>query len=193
MHTLVSAPFVDTRAADLAWSLRHPLIEPLAVRTVPTPQGSVELRVLGASHQVRVTAWDGDDGTIVGDDAGGELLETVACLPDQEGALPERTTAAGPGAARYTFDSVVESFPGDDQEFAARVTHLRDEARARPDALIGTFPGSPLAVTALALLDPGTPGGSALTWRTWHAYPQSAELVTTTTSVVFPSADIPRI
>ncbi|CAM3811549.1 DUF2617 family protein [Nocardiopsis rhodophaea] len=191
MHTLVSAPFVDTRAADLAWSLEHPLVEALAVRTVPTPYGYVELRVLGASHQVRVTASGGDAGA-VDEDGSGELLETVACLPDHAGALPERTTAAGPGAAHYTFDSVVESFAGAEREFAARVTRLRDAAASRQDALIGTFPGSPLAVTALALLAPGGPGEAALTWRTWHAYPQSAELVTTTTSVVFASADFPR-
>ncbi|MBB6173603.1 hypothetical protein HNR23_003663 [Nocardiopsis mwathae] len=189
MHTQVSAPFVDTRAADLSWSLEHPLIEPLAVRTAATPLGRVELRVLGASHQVLVTpAPCGGTDT----DGAGGLVETVACLPGRAGALPERTTADGPGAARYTFDSAVEWFGGREPEFAARVTRLRDEAAARPDSLIGTFPGSPLAVTALALLSRGGADGAALTWRTWHAYPQSAELVTTTTSVAFPPPTSPR-
>ncbi|MFD0785789.1 DUF2617 family protein, partial [Micromonospora azadirachtae] len=48
-------------------------------------------------------------------------------------------------------------------------------------ALVGVFPGDPDAVTALAVRS-GSPGGE-VAWRTWHAYPQTNELVLTETVV----------
>ncbi|MBB4929545.1 hypothetical protein F4561_000365 [Lipingzhangella halophila] len=170
MRAGLRAPFVDTRAADLTWTLDHPPIEPLATRTVRVGAARVELRVLGASHQVRAETHGGGPG---------RLLETVACLPGEEGALPRRTAAQVPAAAEYLFTSTVEVLtPG---ELGARVSHLTREVDEHPNGLLATFPGDPLAVTAMAVTAPGR--RAPLGWRTWHSYPQSGELVTTTTSV----------
>lgn len=163
MRVGISAPFVDTRADDLVWTLDHPPVDPLAARSLRVGGTGVELRVLGASHQVVVTA------------AEGVLVETVACLPGVDGALPG---SAERPAARYRFDSRVETL--DRAVLARRVGHLHREVADAPGGLLVAFPGDPLAVTALCL----TPGdGGPLHWRTWHAYPQSGELVTTHSTV----------
>ncbi|MBB6121055.1 DUF2617 family protein [Nocardiopsis algeriensis] len=168
MLTSISAPFVDTSASDLVWTLGHPLVEPLAVRTVRHAGARIELRVLGASHQVLVQA------------PGGELLETVACLPGVEGGLPGGAERPLPGAGSYRFSSEVEHLSR--AELARRVERIRREADDRPHALLASFPGDELAVTGLHLL----PGRGSLRWRTWHAYPQSGELVTTASTVTAP-------
>jgi len=41
-------------------------------------------------------------------------------------------------------------------------------------ALLGAFPGSPHAITAIEVVASG--------WRTWHVYPQSGEIVSTVTT-----------
>ncbi|WP_017573074.1 DUF2617 family protein [Nocardiopsis halotolerans] len=185
MRASISAPFVDTSADDLVWTLSHPLVDPLATRTVRVPGVRVELRVLGASHQVVVTP-EPADGALVADGppahsplAGDPLVETVACLPGCPSDLPdsvERTELAG-----YRFDSLVESLPR--AVLADRVEHLHRQVADSPNGLLVAFPGDPLAVTALYLtLERGGP----LHWRTWHAYPQSGELVTTTSTVTMP-------
>ena len=55
-HTVVElvAPYRDTRAEDLCWSLTLPVQPALAVRTVRLGPFVLELRLLGASHQVLV-------------------------------------------------------------------------------------------------------------------------------------------
>ncbi|WP_046468883.1 DUF2617 family protein [Allosalinactinospora lopnorensis] len=171
MRAGIRAPFVDTRAADLTWTLGHAPIAPLATRVVRAGPAFAELRVLGASHQVRAG---------ISDDGPETLLETVACLPGASGALPERATADVDGASRYLFASTVETLaPG---EFTARVTRLSRAISAHPDGLLATFPGDLLAITAMAVIA-GPAEREPLSWRTWHAYPQSGELVTTTTSI----------
>ncbi|MGK5557944.1 DUF2617 family protein, partial [Actinomadura kijaniata] len=64
--------------------------------------------------------------------------------------------------------------------FRRAVAGLLDDLNGRDDALVGVFPGSPHAVTALAV-DPAAPasGPDALGWRTWHTYPQTQEIVMT--------------
>lgn len=52
MRASISAPFVDTAADELIWTLTHPPIDPLATRTVSVAGTEVGLHVLGASHQV---------------------------------------------------------------------------------------------------------------------------------------------
>jgi hypothetical protein len=53
----------------------------------------------------------------------------------------------------------------------------------RTDAVVAHFPGDPHAVTALALdLSGDGAGAGPITWRTWHTYPQTGEIVATTTS-----------
>ncbi|CAL9452283.1 hypothetical protein SUDANB121_02482 [Nocardiopsis dassonvillei] len=167
MRVGISAPFVDTRADDLVWTLDHPLVDPLAVRSLRVGGTGVELRVLGASHQVAVAA------------AGGGLVETVACLPGVDGALPG---SAEHPAGRYRFDSRVETLAR--TELARRVERLHREVADDPGGLLVAFPGDPLAVTALHLsLDGACDHGGPLHWRTWHVYPQSGELVTTHSTV----------
>ncbi|GAA1116437.1 DUF2617 family protein [Nocardiopsis metallicus] len=168
MRASISAPFVDTKADDLVWTLNHPLVEPLAVRTVTVSGLEVELRVLGASHQVVLRP---------ASDAG-ELVETVACLPGVPGRLPGNAEHPLPGVGDYRFDSTVESLPR--AELTRRVAEVHDQTSDSPGGLLVAFPGDPLAITALHLT---SGSGSSLRWRTWHAYPQSDELVTTTTTL----------
>lgn len=166
MRASISAPFVDTSADDLVWTLGHPVAEPLAVRSFAVAGVRVELRVLGASHQVVVAP----------ESAGRSLVETVACLPGLPGGLPGR--AERPGG--YRFDSLVENLSRED--LTRRVSRLHREVGDAPGGLLVAFPGDDLAVTALHLRLDGEP----LRWRTWHAYPQSGELVTTTSTVSTP-------
>ncbi|MGW5876478.1 DUF2617 family protein [Nocardiopsis terrae] len=168
MRASISTPFVDTKADDLVWTLNHPLVESLAARTVEVPGFGVELRVLGASHQVVLRS--------VSD--GGELVETVACLPGVPGGLPGCAGHPLPGVGDYRFDSVVESLSR--RELALRVAEVHDATSDSPGGLLVAFPGDPLAITALHLT---SGSGESLRWRTWHAYPQSNELVTTTTTL----------
>jgi hypothetical protein len=165
----ISAPFVDTGADDLVWTLGHPLADALAARALPVAGARVELRVLGASHQVVVTPESGE----------GALVETVACLPGLPGGLPGR--AERPERGGYRFDSLVESLTRD--ELSRRVEGLHREVADSAGGLLVAFPGDPLAVTALHL---AAPGGNPLRWRTWHAYPQTGELVTTTSTMTTP-------
>ncbi|MFE1167609.1 DUF2617 family protein [Nocardiopsis sp. NPDC058789] len=168
MRASISAPFVDTKADDLVWTLSHPLVAPLATRAVTVSGREVELRVLGASHQVVLRP--GPDG--------GELVETVACLPGSSGGLPGNAEHPLPGVGDYRFDSVVESLSR--AELARRVAGVHDVTSESPGGLLVAFPGDPLAITALHLT---SGSGASLRWRTWHAYPQSDELVTTTTTL----------
>ena len=60
-------------------------------------------------------------------------------------------------------------------DYATRVRSLIDTLTGDPAAIVAGFPGSELAVTALRAEQ--TDG--AVSWTTWHAYPQTGELVTT--------------
>ena len=82
-------PYRDTRAQDLCWSLNLPVQPALAVRSVRLGGLILELRLLGASHQVLVWAQDGTEPLCV---------ETVACLPGLAEQLPERDTRTLSGA-----------------------------------------------------------------------------------------------
>ncbi|MEU0076604.1 DUF2617 family protein [Micromonospora tulbaghiae] len=161
MLVCLDAPYVDTSAADLSLALGGPELPALAVRDIDLPGlPRLRLRLLGASHQVVL----------------GTLTETVACLPGRPphlpGTLHDETTG-------YRFLATVLRPEGDG--LRTRVAALRAELAADPYALIGVFPGDEDAVTALSVR-PGPPDG-ALAWRTWHAYPQTNELVLTETVV----------
>ncbi|SCE86058.1 DUF2617 family protein [Micromonospora mirobrigensis] len=161
MLVTLHAPYVDTSAADLSLTLGGPERPALHVRELTLPGGpTLRLRLLGASHQVVC----------------GDLTETVACLPGRPPALP---TALHDEATGYRFTAVVLRPPGDG--LRARVAALRADLAGDPYALVGVFPGDPDAVTALAVR-PRMPDGS-VAWRTWHAYPQTNELVLTETAV----------
>lgn len=163
MSVLVAlrTPYVDSRAADLSLTLGGPELPALAVRDLDLPGGPrLRLRLLGASHQV----------------VAGTLTETVACLPGRRPHLPDTLHDATAG---YRFTATVLRPAGDG--LRTRVAALRAELAGDPYALVGVFPGDEDAVTALAVA-PDPPAG-AVAWRTWHAYPQTNELVLTETVV----------
>jgi hypothetical protein len=121
---------------------------------------TLELRVLGASHQVVIGDWS----------------ETVACLPDRPGALPaQETRTLGDYLVRF------EASCSRPASFEATVSRIVAECEEDPHSLVAEFPGSPLAVTALS----ARAEGDGVRWETWHAYPQVGELVWTS-SVVSP-------
>lgn len=162
MLATLDVPYVDTRAADLVWTLDHPVVPALALTTVDLPGsvGGLELRVLGASHQVVL----------------GDLVETVACVPGEPARLPGDVRREVRGWA-YRFRANVEELPA--ATLRARVGELRRLA-AEPAVVLAAFPADPDAVTALRAerLDAGTVG-----WSTWHAYPGAGQLVTTRTEL----------
>jgi hypothetical protein len=207
--TAIDTPYADTRAGALSFAVGLPRLDALAVLPVGAPPISVELRLLGASHQVLV----------------GTFSETVACLPGEREPVPGRYRANAGGWA-YDFASATVAYDGD-IGFRRAVEALRDLLAGREDALTGTFPGSPYAVTALAM-DPAPEGFTASPspvhawlpwlpepseisgpqepsepsaelsdasvaagprpprtgWRTWHAYPQTREIVMTRSRLV---------
>jgi len=156
----VQVPFADVRAAGLALALDVPPQPALGTLVVPLGALTLELRILGASHQVVAR----------GEDVW--LTETVACVPGRRGALPARADRRV-GGLRHRFASTIETLAA--PQLAARTAALRERAEGDPRALAGVFPGAPEALTAIVL----EAGG----WRTWHAYPQTGELVTTHTVV----------
>ncbi|MDT0380324.1 DUF2617 family protein [Streptomyces sp. DSM 42041] len=154
----LAAPYLDTSADELSFALGLSAHDALAVTEVETTAGlTVELRLLGASHQVFA----------------GPVRETVACLPGGSRRLPETVTEEFPGWV-YRFTARVEHHP--QTEFARRVAEVRATAQGRADALCGVFPGDADAVTALAM-----DRGPGVGWRTWHTYPHTGHVVATHT------------
>jgi len=94
-----------------------------------------------------------------------DLVETVACVPGVPGQLPP-SMAAG----RYRFTASVTPL---DLQAAAIAAAVGTD----PRGLVGVFAGD--AFTALRAT--AVPGGAR--WETWHAYPQTGELVHTTGAV----------
>ncbi|MBW1598074.1 DUF2617 family protein [Streptomyces sp. JJ38] len=164
----LAAPYLDTDADQLSFALDLPAREALAVSEVTAGALTVQLRLLGASHQVFA----------------GPVRETVACLPDAAGGLPATVTHTF-DAWHYHFTARVLDFSAHphaapdsfEAGFTACVARLRDRLSGRPQALCGVFPGSPDAVTALTVEE----GDSGVGWRTWHTYPQSRRIVATHT------------
>jgi hypothetical protein len=148
--------YADTTAADLRFALGLPPQPALRTMTVTVPAGIVELRLLGASHQIRF----------------GDVDETLACLPAVTAPMPASFERPG-----YRFTATVRHLPP--AAFEAAVVELRDRADAGGHVLAGAFPGDRNALTVLAAR--AIPGGAA--WWTAHAYPQTGELVMTETTV----------
>jgi hypothetical protein len=152
----IDTPYADTTAGDLSFALGLP--EQPALYVLRIPSTGLQLRLLGASHQVVLA---------------GRCIETVACLPGRPPSLPGAVDENG-----YRFTATVSHL--DPPAMSAAVTGLRERLTGDPYALVGVFPGSPDAVTALhAEIRPDVTG-----WRTWHAYPQAGELVITRTEVL---------
>ncbi|MET8678341.1 DUF2617 family protein [Streptomyces sp. NPDC004647] len=156
--------YTDTRATDLAWALGREPQPALAVMDLRLGGAEVQLRLLGASHQVLV------------EDERGNCSETVACMPGSSTPLP-LGVAKSIGNWDYEFGARVEVLS--QSSFARRAQELLELVSDHPHGLAGTFPGSPHAFTAmLAQRHEGQ-----LRWRTWHAYPQEGRLVATRTQV----------
>jgi hypothetical protein len=173
----VRKPYVDVSAHDLTLTLGAP--PAAAIESLRLELGGcwIELRLLGHSHQALV-----DDGE--------RASETVACLPGVRGELPLRRTDGG-----YDFRARVERLTGD--AYAARAHSVLARVADDPRALAGVFADAPagpgsdspvceaggarrapgVAFTALAahpLAD-----GAGIGWTTWHGYPQTGEIVIT--------------
>ncbi|MEU9793923.1 DUF2617 family protein [Streptomyces sparsogenes] len=164
MLTTLRTAYTDTRAADLAWCLGREPLPALAVLDLRLREFSVQLRLLGASHQVLLEG------------AGGSCSETVACMSGRSTPLPMGVSTLVDGR-EYEFAARVEELPGD--SFAGRAQELLALVADHPHGLAGTFPGSPHAFTAMV----AQRRGGLVSWRTWHAYPQEGRLVTTRTWV----------
>lgn len=154
----LATPYLDTDADQLSFTLGRPAREALAVRDLTVGGLAVQLRLLGASHQVFA----------------GPVRETVACLPGVAGGLPDAAEQEFDDWS-YRFSARVEHFTA--ARFSERVALIRERSEASRQALYGVFPGSVEAVTALTVERHST----GLGWRTWHTYPQSRQIVATRT------------
>lgn len=165
----IDAVYADTRAAQLALQLGLPPQPAFSRLLVPLGDGALDLRLLGHSHQVVLDA-DGGCGP------GAACSEVVACLPGAAGGLPPRAEREL-GGLHYTFRSEVRLLQP--RGLAAEAARLQHEFRDQAAALVGVFPGSPSATTVVA----ARPLPAGIGWRTWHVYPQTGEIVTTTSRV----------
>jgi hypothetical protein len=144
----------DTSADLLRVAFSGPVLPAVAIWPARLLDADVEVAVLAASHQIRT---------------GEVALETLACTDG--GAVPGPCTASVPaGADRWTltFDFAVR--PTSPPAMRALVARLRDTA------LVHTFPGHPLAVTAVEVAPDG--------WSTWHCYPEHGHVARTRTVAV---------
>ena len=158
-------PYRDTRAQELSWSLALPVQPALAARSVRLSGLVLELRLLGASHQV--IAWAEEETELL-------CVETVACLPGLAGPLPKRDLRALPGGG-YAWSAQTFTLSG--AEFDVAVQRIRRAVEANPDSLAGYYPGAPGALTAVL----PEAAGAGVRWTTWHSYPQDGRLVRTRT------------
>ncbi|MBR7834970.1 DUF2617 family protein [Actinospica durhamensis] len=164
-HTVVElvAPYRDTRAEDLCWSLTLPVQPALAVRTVRLAGFVLELRLLGASHQVLL--WTEQNGEL-------RCVETVACLPGLAAPMPEG--AASPLAEGY-YEFASRIVVLEPARFALAAERIRRDCVRNGASLVGAYPGAPDALTAIL----PEPDGAGVRWTTWHSYPQNGRLVRT--------------
>lgn len=160
--------FADAQAADLELHLGLAPQPALAMCVVDQDGWTAELRILGASHQVRIRR----DGRTL-------CSETVACH------LPHSSAGLAPLPCRHR--------SGDHYEFRSEVLRLEPAAfRLTVEdmlhhhggdhggrALCARFPGDALGATALRLDRHDAEDATSISWRTWHTYPRTAEVVTT--------------
>jgi Protein of unknown function DUF2617 len=177
MLTTLQTAYTDTRAGDLAWRLGKAPLPALAVvdldlrlpggpgRSAARP-AQVQMRLLGASHQVLLTTEDG------------VCSETVACMPGSRTPLP-LGVAERVGDWDYEFAARVETLSH--RTFTSRAQELLALVAEHPNGLAGRFPGDPNAFTAMLVqrLVPADDAPAEVVWRTWHAYPQEGRLVAT--------------
>jgi hypothetical protein len=164
MLTTIHTAFTDTRAGDLAWALGREPQPSLATLDLELADVHVQLRVLGASHQVLLDAREGT------------CSETVACIPGSNTPLPLGVSKRL-GNFEYEFAARVETLSAG--SFIGRAQELLALVAEHPHGLAGRFPGDPNAFTALL----AQRKGGLIHWRTWHSYPQERRLVATRTRV----------
>ncbi|MCI3225586.1 DUF2617 family protein, partial [Streptomyces sp. NP-1717] len=152
LRTLNTA-YTDTRSADLAWALGREPLPALAVLDLELGGAKVQMRLLGASHQVLL------------EQEQGSCSETVACIPGSSTPLP-LGVAERVGEWSYEFAARVETLS--QGSFAGRAQELLALVADHPNGLAGTFPGDPHAFTAMLVRW----HEGQVSWRTWHAYPQ---------------------
>jgi hypothetical protein len=156
----LSVPYRDVRASELSWSLEAPDQQPLHSGRHPVGGLDVEVRILGASHQILVRS--AEQARLV-------CRETVACR-DAPGPLPvavERELGEG-----YHYEVRCEVREVAPDHFPAWASALRDYAGALPDAVAAVFPANPDAVTAV-VVEPLPSRLRGVLWRTWHTYPHA--------------------
>ncbi|MDI3384670.1 DUF2617 family protein [Streptomyces sp. B-S-A8] len=164
MLTTLHTSYTDTRADDLAWALGREPLPALAALDLALQDVKVQLRLLGASHQVILEQGDSS------------CSETVACIAGSSTPLP-LGVAKRVGDWEYEFAARVETMSSG--SFAGRAQELLALVSDHPNGLAGIFPGSPHAFTALLVQRQE----GQVHWRTWHAYPQEGQLVATRTRV----------
>jgi Protein of unknown function DUF2617 len=188
---LLSVPYRNARAADLSWSLDVPDQAALHIERHTIGMLTVEVRILGASHQILVrrgTEVDQPVGT-----AANELIcrETIACKEGFAGVLPEAEERELADGYRYEVRCGLRTLALGD--FSASARALRSYADHRPGATVAVFPEIPDAVTAVAV-EPLPTGLRGLLWRTWHTYPDpggTGEVVATRTVLYRPVLHTP--
>ena len=168
----VRQPYVDVSAGDLSLTLGAPAARALETLRAAIGGFEIELRLLGCSHQALV-------------DGGAVLSETVACVPGVAGSLPDRRTDGA-----YDFRARVERL--NPETYSARASEVLARAAAAPHALAGVFAAAPgagdAALPAFTALEAQPLAGEAgIAWTTWHGYPQTGEVVVTSSSLRHPT------
>ena len=169
--------FRDASAADLRLRLDLPGQEALASRVVACGGWSIDLRILSASHQVLVAAPGSDVWS-----------ETVACAGVGAGldaALPARYASDRTGV-RYRFRSATSCLGA--AAFRTTVDRLLTTLAHDPTAVCGVFPGDASGMTGVQAR---FRSDRVASWRTWHTYPQTGEVVVTCSRVERRPARVP--
>jgi hypothetical protein len=173
--------FADAQAADLELHLGLPPQPALAMCVVEQDGWTAELRILGASHQVLIRR-------------GGRTLcsETVAChLPHSSAGLaplPGRHRSGG----HYEFRSdVLRLEPAAFRLAVEDLLHHHGEDHSGR-VLCARFPGDALGATALRLDPHDAEEPTSISWRTWHTYPRTAEVVATWSRAAVAVGSSPR-
>ncbi len=97
MLTTLNTSYTDTRAADLAWALGREPLPALATLDLELGGARLQLRLLGASHQVLL------------EEERGSCSETVACIAGSGAPASARGGQAGPVTRDVSFAARVET------------------------------------------------------------------------------------
>lgn len=167
-HVLLDVPFADVSPEQLTVAMNGKvpdmLVSTVVSHSLSTEFPELTLGVLGSSHVV-----------FVGKRECPEFVEEVSCTALGGQSLTEY-------AAEYSSPGVSIEKLTSSEQLAQRVADIKREVQAcqcnkGAGGVCASFPGSELAITALAARQSET----GYEWTTWHVYPPSA-IVTTTNS-----------